>query len=80
MYVRVFNAFNEPETLNIVLTTGSGEVTACTKNEFETRDLSFMDVSNRTAVSVGQYIHACDSFNIIINILTTSSTCTATST
>ena len=60
LYVRVFNAFNEPETLNVVLTTGSGEVTPCTKNEFETRDLSFMDVSNRTAVSVGQYIHACD--------------------
>ena len=53
---RVFNAFNDSETLNVMLTTGNGEITPCTKNEFETGDLSFMDVSNRTSITIGQYM------------------------
>ena len=56
MTVRVFNAFTDSEALNVVLTTGSGEITQCTKNEFETGDLSFMDISNRSAITIGQYV------------------------
>ena len=52
----MFNAFIDSEALNIVLTTGSGEITQCTKNEFETGDLSFTDISNRTAITIGQYV------------------------
>jgi hypothetical protein len=54
--VRVFNAFDDSEALNIVLTTGSGEITRCTKNEFETGDLRFMDISNRAAITIGRYV------------------------
>ena len=51
----MFNAFSGPNSLKIALTTGSGEITSCSKNDFETDDLSFMDVSNRSSVSPGRY-------------------------
>ena len=55
MFVRVFNAFSGSETLSVVLTTGNGESTACTKNEFESGDLSFVDISNRSTITIGRY-------------------------
>ena len=55
IYIRVINAFNGSETLKVILTTGSGERTPCTENEFETDELSFMDTSNRSLIAVGWY-------------------------
>ena len=52
----MFNAFNGSNSLKIALTTGSGETTSCSKDDFETDNLSFMDVSNQSSVSPGRYI------------------------
>ena len=53
---RVINAFAGSNSLKIALTTGSGERTSCSKDNFETDYLSFMDVSDRSSVSPGRYI------------------------
>ena len=56
---RVFNAFNDSGgDFKVMLTTGSGELTACAQDEFETDELGFMGVSNRSKVTVGRFVHA----------------------
>ena len=52
----MFNAFNDSGDFKVMLTTGSGEITACAQDEFETDDLSFMGVSNRSKVTVGRFV------------------------
>ena len=53
----MFNAFNDSGDFKVMLTTGSGEITPCAQDEFETDDLSFMGVSNRSKVTVGRFVH-----------------------
>ena len=59
-FIRVFNAFNDSGDFKVMLTTGGGEITPCAKDEFETDNLGFMGVSNRSRVTVGRYtVHTC---------------------
>ena len=55
-YLRIFNAFNDSSAFKVMLTTGTGEKTACSQDEFESDELGFMEVSNRSAITIGQYV------------------------
>ena len=54
--IRVFNAFNDSGEFKVMLTAGSGEITPCGRDEFETGELGFMGVSNRSTVTVGRFV------------------------
>ena len=55
---RVFNAFSDSGgDFKVMLTTGSGVVSTCAQDEFETDELGFMGVSNRSKVTVGRFVH-----------------------
>ena len=58
---RIFNAFNDSTELGVILTAGSGEITTCSRDEFESNELTFTGVSNRSDVTVGKYVDGIDS-------------------
>ena len=59
---RVFNAFNDSGMdFGVNLTAGSGDVNACSQDAFDSSELSFMGVSNRSNVTVGKYVCGIDS-------------------